>query len=114
VASEDPDGSKLKTMLAERCLYIFDHRATVKKWKHRRNITKGTSKENSIEYPQDVDRRDDEDVEITITPAAQPSNPTLPINEESKTSPPASGPLNTSKATRTPNPPRKAKGKQRY
>jgi len=34
VAFEDPDGSKLKTLLAERYLYLFGNRATIKKWKH--------------------------------------------------------------------------------
>ena len=33
-AFEDPDGTKLKSLLAEHYLYSFGHRAQVKKWKY--------------------------------------------------------------------------------
>src|SRR5712671_2471670 len=34
VAFEDPDRSKIKSLLVERHLYLFGNRATIKKWKH--------------------------------------------------------------------------------
>jgi len=34
VAFKDPDGSKIKSLLVERHLYLFGNRATIKKWKH--------------------------------------------------------------------------------
>src|SRR5712675_183413 len=33
VAFEDPDGTKLKSLLAERHLFLFGNRVTIKKWK---------------------------------------------------------------------------------
>jgi hypothetical protein len=50
VAFEDPDGSKLKAMLVERYLYIFGTRATMKKWKHRPPIHKGTTQNPAAQY----------------------------------------------------------------
>jgi hypothetical protein len=35
VAFEDPDGSLLRSLLAEKYLYIHGHRATIRKWKQQ-------------------------------------------------------------------------------
>jgi len=67
VAFEGPDGSKAKTLLAERYLYAFGNRASTKKWKYRLQQTKDKSKTNIVEHDQDDDPPDDEDVESTFT-----------------------------------------------
>jgi hypothetical protein len=67
VAFEDPDGTKLKTLLAERYLFAFGNRATVKKWKYRLKITKDTSSNNADKHDQaSVVSDDEEDVELTL------------------------------------------------
>ena len=70
VAFEDPDGSKLKTLLAERYLYAFGIRATVKKWKYRQKINKEASKKQADQHDQgsEATTDDEEDVEISLTP----------------------------------------------
>ena len=96
VASEDPDGSKVKTLLAERYLYAFGNRASIKKWKYRPQKTKDKSGTNVVKHDQDDDPSDDEDAEITLAPPANPVRATqsLQLNR----------PL--SQLTRTSNPPR--------
>jgi len=96
VAFEDPDGSKVKTLLAERYLYAFGNRASIKKWKYRPQKTKDKSGTNVVEHDQDDDPSDDEDAEITLAPPANPVRATqsLQLNR----------PL--SQLTRTSNPPR--------
>ena len=75
VAFEDPDGTKMKALLAERYLYAFGNRSTVKKWKYRLNKTKDNSNDNADKHDQDSDSNDDEeDVEIAITTPAQQSS----------------------------------------
>ena len=71
VAFEDPSGEKLKVILAERYLFLFGNRATVKKWKYRQSNTKTKEPSNSsiVKHPQDNDTPDDEDVEQHLTPA---------------------------------------------
>src|SRR5712691_1649962 len=66
VAFEDPDGSKAKTLLAERYLYAFGNRASTKKWKYRLQQTKDKSETNVVEHDQDDDPPDDEDVKPTF------------------------------------------------
>jgi ATP-dependent exoDNAse (exonuclease V) beta subunit len=74
LAFEDPDGGKLRALLAERYLYVFGTRATVKKWKQRQNSTKEKSKTQADQHLQGSDVTDeDEDVEITLKqPSAHP------------------------------------------
>jgi hypothetical protein len=64
VAFEDPSGEKLKALLAERYLFLFGNKATVKKWKYRRpaTTTKDPSPTDIIEHPQDDEEDDDQDV----------------------------------------------------
>ena len=52
LAFEDPDGSKLKTLLAERYLYFYGNRASVKKWKQRPNNNKDKSEPNTTKHGQ--------------------------------------------------------------
>ena len=67
VAFEDPDGTKMKALLAERYLYAFGNRATVQKWKYRLKKTKENSKPNADEHDQDSDSNvDEEDVENNL------------------------------------------------
>jgi hypothetical protein len=67
VAFEDPDGTKMKALLAERYLYAFGNRATVKKWKYRLKKTKENSEPNADEHDQDSDSNvDEEDVENNL------------------------------------------------
>jgi hypothetical protein len=77
VAFEDPDGSKAKAILAERYLYAFGNRASVKKWKYRLHKPKDNTKPNIIEHPQDdaPSSDDEEDVEIILHPAFTFSSP---------------------------------------
>ena len=77
VAFEDPDGSKLKQILAERYLYIFGHRALVKKWKYRQPKTKDNSKSTAVKHTQDGDTPDEEDIDITSTPATISAPPSI-------------------------------------
>jgi len=70
VAFEDPDGSKLKTILAECYLYACSMRASVKKWKYRQNITKDNSEHPAVTHTQDRDNNSEEDTDHT--PAQPP------------------------------------------
>jgi hypothetical protein len=79
LAFEDPDGGKLRALLAERYLYIFGTRASVKKWKQRQNNTKDKAKVQADQHSQGSEVSDDEeDVEININlpPAHPPAKPT--------------------------------------
>ena len=73
VAFEDPDGSKSKALLAERHLYIFGTRATVKKWKYRQT-NKDKSKDSASKHLQAGDTNDEQDVEITLQSQPLPSS----------------------------------------
>ena len=72
VAFEDPDGSKSKALLAERHLYAFGTRATVKKWKYCQT-NKETSKTSAAEHIQSGKSTDEQDVEIHLTSPPLPS-----------------------------------------
>jgi hypothetical protein len=68
VAFEDPDGERLKSMLAARHLFAFGTRATVKKWKQR---TKSSKPPTNYDPAQS---ESDDEVEIltrTRTPTLQ-------------------------------------------
>jgi hypothetical protein len=52
LAFENPDGSKLKALLAEHYLYIFGNRTSVKKWKQHHNNNKDKSKSNPAKHDQ--------------------------------------------------------------
>ena len=86
VAFEDPDRSKLKLLLAERYLYLFGHRAQVKKWKYRQTKNKGTSKPNTTKHDQGGDKPDEEDVDIITTPASSSSHPTVQVTHNTRKS----------------------------
>jgi len=66
MAFEDPDGSKLKMLLAERYLYVFGNRASVKKWKQHRKITKVHSNTHTATYNQGSDVEDNKDIDNTL------------------------------------------------
>jgi hypothetical protein len=67
VAFEDQDGTKLKALLAERYLYCFGTRGTMKKWKCRRNLTKATSAPQAAQHTQASNAQDsDEDVKTAL------------------------------------------------
>ena len=70
VAFEDPDGSKLKAMLAERYLYIYGNRASVQKWKHHQKINKDKSDSNTTKHNQGNDPNGKEDTKATLSPGA--------------------------------------------
>jgi hypothetical protein len=76
VVFEDPDGSKLKAILAERYLYIFGTRATVKKWKHHPPIRNNTAQNPNAQYTtgNDLaleDNKDEVITHLTQTPWAE-------------------------------------------
>jgi hypothetical protein len=87
VAFEDPDGGKLRALLAERYLYIYGTRASIKKWKQRQNKNKDNSKSQAAEQPQDGNESsNDEDIEFTLTtPSAKP--PATPTANPSPSTP---------------------------
>ena len=74
VAFEDQSGEKLKAILAERYLYLFGNRATVKKWKYCRHNTtnKETSPTSISKHPQ-ADDSSDKDAEPPQPPATKPT-----------------------------------------
>src|SRR5712691_9321025 len=75
VAFEDPDGTKVKVLLAERYLFAFGNRASVKKWKYRLTQPKHTAKTSIVKPHQDDEPTDDEEVEtMTTTPANRPTD----------------------------------------
>ena len=95
VAFEDPDGSKLKVLLAECYLYIFGNRASVKKWKQCHNNNKDKSKPHSAEH---VQARDPPSIEDTV---ASPSHSAL---SQSASAPPPQDQQSTRKSNRTAKP----------
>ena len=50
VAFEDPDGSKLRVLLAECYLYALGNRASVLKWKYHQTNSKAKSKSNASKH----------------------------------------------------------------
>jgi hypothetical protein len=77
VAFEDPDGSKLKTLLAECYLYIHGYRATICKWKQCKPIPKDTATQCPKKHDQnrvqdntqeEAKERDDKSVKLQFTP----------------------------------------------
>ena len=65
VAFEDPDGTKSKALLAERHLYLFGTRATVKKWKYHQN-NKDNSKTSAAKHSQSSDSTDEQNIERSL------------------------------------------------
>jgi hypothetical protein len=122
VAFEDTDGSILRSLLAEKYLYVHGHRATICKWKQRQPLHKDnlkvTTPEQTSESGSSKDE-DEEDVEITLTPqpskdTEQPSTSSGSLRETTTTAQTSQSNTNTvkTKATiRQPNPPCNAKGK---
>ena len=68
VAFEDPDGSKLKALLAECYLYAYGNRCSVKKWKQRKPINKDKANSNTAEHDQGDDSPGKEDADTPSTP----------------------------------------------
>ena len=62
VAFEDPDGSKLKVILAECYLYALGNRALVVKWKYHQKHPKDNSKPTTGQHTNTSDFNDDENV----------------------------------------------------
>src|SRR5205807_44379 len=52
VAFEDQDGNKLKALPADRYLYIYGNRASVKKWKYRQPINKDKAPRKTAKHIQ--------------------------------------------------------------
>jgi hypothetical protein len=71
VVFEDPDGSKLKMMLAEHYLYIFSTRATVKRWKHHLHACKDTAKNPAAQHTTDNDSALEDNKEEVIMQLTQ-------------------------------------------
>jgi len=69
-AFEDPDGSRLKSLLTARYLYAFGTRSTVKKWKQRTTKHKLTSRSD------DIESEDEDDVENSNQSANPHPSPT--------------------------------------
>ena len=108
VAFEDPDGSKLKMLLAERYMYALGNRATVLKWKYHLKNSKGNSKSNTGKHPNTGDSDDDEDVDqllLTLVPETTPTAASLPPSETAS-APPAQSSQPTRRSSRTRCPPR--------
>jgi hypothetical protein len=94
VAFEDPDGSRLKAMLAEHYLYIFGTRATIKRWKHHPPICKGTAQNPAAQHTAGNDSalEDDKDevaTHLTQIPWAE-TNTSMHMHTTSIPSPAAS------------------------
>ena len=71
VAFEDPDGSKLRRLLAGKYLYIFGNRTSVKKWELRQ--TTETAQNTAKEHPPNCDAHDEKDIESPPNPPPQSS-----------------------------------------
>ena len=67
VAFEDPDGTKLKALLADRYLYAFGTRITVKKWKYHQKSPKDKSLKNTAQHPTGSNKDNNKDIEIILT-----------------------------------------------
>ena len=99
VAFEDPDGSKLKVLLAERYLYALGNRASVLKWKYHQKNPKGKSKSTASEHSSAGDTDDDEDVNQLLT--QQPISATPHSFVSAATTPPPAVPQPLSQAPKT-------------
>ena len=97
VAFEDPDGSKLKTILAERYLYACGMRASVKKWKYCQNNTKDKSKDPTTMHTQGGDNNGEEDTDHSQTMPPVTTTSTVPTTSHT--------PRKSSRKTRNPRPP---------
>jgi hypothetical protein len=78
VAFEDPDGSKLKTLLADRYLYAFGTRTSIKKWKQCPKTTKDKSPKQTSKHSKAGSSDTEEDVEI-ILQRPNPPPPQKPL-----------------------------------
>ena len=76
VAFEDPDGSKLKVLLAEHYLYVFGNRASVIKWKYHQKNSKDKSKCTASKHPSAGDSDNNEDVDHQLSTQADQAWPT--------------------------------------
>ena len=78
VAFEDPDGNKLKALLAEHYLYAYGNRCSVKKWKQQKPINKDKANSNTAAHNQGDDPPSEEDADTHPTPNAPPQTASAP------------------------------------
>ena len=79
VAFEDPDGSKLKVLLAEHYLYTLGNRVSVLKWKYHQANSKAKSKSTASKHSNVGEDNDNKDVDTLLTtPATDPDTPPPP------------------------------------
>ena len=106
VAFEDPDGSKLKALLAEHYLYIFGNRASVKKWKHHQKNNKDKAKSNSAKHVQGEDTHSIEDADLPLPTSAHPQlSAEAAAFFETASAPPSHSSKPTHQSERTTKPP---------
>jgi len=100
VAFENPDSSKLKTLLTECYLYLFGNRASIKKWKQHCKISKANSNKGTAKHNQGSDAEDNKDIDNPLT--EQPSSPDTdsPSIREILAIPPAQWSLQLNQPTR--------------
>jgi len=96
VAFEDPDGRKLKVLLAKCYLYAHGNRATVLKWKYHQKNSKGKSKSTVSEHA--ITGKDVDHLLSTSAPRSE-------LSYKTASAPPAQSSLPTRKSTRTTRPP---------
>ena len=85
VAFEDLDGSKLKMLLAERYLYAYSNRCSVKKWKQQKPINKDKANSNTAAHDQGDDSPSEEDADPHPTPNAPPQTASAPPQSATQT-----------------------------
>jgi hypothetical protein len=80
-------------MLAERYLYIFGTRATVKRWKHRPHARKDTAKNPAVQHTTDDDSAPEDDEEEVVMQLTQPhaTEHAQMHNPQTSTPPPTTG-----------------------
>jgi len=110
LAFEDPDGSKLRVLLAECYLYALGNRASVLKWKYHQANSKAKSKFNTSKHPNAGDTNDNKDVNnLLTTPATGPASPTphsLGASLQTVSAPPVQSSQPTQRSARATWPPR--------
>ena len=106
VAFEDPDGSKMKMLLAERYMYALGNR-TVLKWKYHPKNSKGNSKSTTRKHPNTGDTDNDKDVDQLLSALVPETTPTAASFPPSETAsaPPAQSSQPTCRSSRTRCPP---------
>ncbi|KAH9958803.1 hypothetical protein BC827DRAFT_1269242 [Russula dissimulans] len=78
IAFEDPDGTKLRTLLAARYLYFHGNRTSVKKWKQKCNNLKGKSQLCEAKQHSGDSHPEEEVIEPNPDPPATPASELAP------------------------------------